>query len=419
MSVIKEANILTVPPPPVQSLGGAGGFKMMLEDRAGLGSEALFKPGHALVAAANKDPTFAGVFFLFNADSPSLYVDLDRLKTEKVGVWATDVFSTLQVYLGLQYVSDFNYLGRAYQVRVQADGKFRRGPQGIARLKVRNHSGKMVPISTMAQFRSETTPYRVPRHNLYPAAELLGATAPGVATGTALHRLEELAHHVLPKGIAFEWTDLALQQEQRGTPTPLVFGAAALFVFLVLVAQYESWKLPLAVVLIVPMRLLGSVTGLFARGMPIDIVAQIDFVVLAGIAAKNAILIVEFARQRQEEGVASGEAVVHAARTPLRPILMTSSACILNVAPLAVATGARRNAPIAWYSSAVRHVRRDLLWPSLHASILHLYPQTKSQGAQAFPTSAPTHRSRRSSGHDKRKRSVALTEAAGRSVPGG
>jgi multidrug efflux pump subunit AcrB len=192
----------------------------------------------------------------------------------------------------------------------------------------------------VAQLKDTTVPYRVPRYNLFPAAEVQGVAAPGVATGTALHRMEELARQVLPRGIAFEWTDLAYQQQQRGTPTILVFGAAALFVFLVLVAQYESWKLPLAIVLIVPMCLLASVSGLLARGMPIDILAQIGFVVLVGLAAKNAILIVEFARQKQVEGVASGEAAVHAAHTRLRPILMTSFSFILGVAPLVVATGA-------------------------------------------------------------------------------
>jgi multidrug efflux pump subunit AcrB len=234
----------------------------------------------------------------------------------------------LQVYLGSQYVNDFNYLGRTYEVIVQANGQFRRTPSDITRLKVRNASGEMVPIGTVAQLKDTTVPYRVPRYNLFPAAEVQGVAAPGVATGTALHRMEELARQVLPRGIAFEWTDLAYQQQQRGTPTILVFGAAALFVFLVLVAQYESWKLPLAIVLIVPMCLLASVT------------AQIGFVVLVGLAAKNAILIVEFARQKQEEGVASGEAAVHAARTRLRPILMTSFSFILGVAPLVVATGA-------------------------------------------------------------------------------
>src|SRR5215475_10248620 len=275
LSVIKDAHVLTIPPPPVQGLGSAGGFKLMLEDRGGLGSDALVKAAKDLVAAANKDPAFAGVFTLFNTGSPSVYADIDRLKAEKVGLTPTDVFSTLQVYLGGQYVNDFNYLGRAYQVRVQADGEFRRTAQDIARLKARNSSGEMVPVGTVAQLKSKTIPYRVPRYNLFPAAEVQGVAAPGVATGTALHRMEELAHQVLPKAISFEWTDLAFQQQQRGTPTLLVFGAAALFVFLVLVAQYESWKLPLAIVLIVPMCLLASVTGLLARGMPIDILAQI------------------------------------------------------------------------------------------------------------------------------------------------
>jgi hydrophobe/amphiphile efflux-1 (HAE1) family protein len=341
LSVVRDAFVLTIPPPPVQGLGSAGGFKMMLEDRAGLGSEALVKAAHALVAAANKDPDFAGAFTLFNSGSPSVYADIDRLKAEKVGLTPTDVFSTLQVYMGSQYVNDFNYLGRSYEVIVQGDGAFRRSTSDISRLKARNTEGEMVPVGTVAQMRDRTIPYRVPRFNLFPAAEVQGVAAPGVATGTALHRMEELAHQVLPKGIAFEWTDLAYQQQQKGTPTLLVFGAAALFVFLVLVAQYESWKLPLSIVLIVPMCLLASVTGLAIRGMSIDILAQIGFVVLVGLAAKNAILIVEFARQKQDEdGTTAGEAAVHAARTRLRPILMTSFAFILGVVPLAIATGA-------------------------------------------------------------------------------
>jgi hydrophobe/amphiphile efflux-1 (HAE1) family protein len=340
LSVIQEAYVLTIPPPPVQGIGNAGGFKMMLQDRAGLGSEALSTAAQALVAAANKDPSFAGVFTLFGTRSPSIYADIDREKAEKVGLTPTDVFNTLQVYLGSQYVNDFNYLGRTYEVIAQADGNFRRDPQDISRLKARNSSGEMVPIGTVAQLRSENAPYRVPRYDLFPAAEVMGVAAPGVATGTALHRMEELAREVLPQGIGFEWTELAFQQEQPGTSSLLVFGAAALFVFLVLAAQYESWNLPLAVVMIVPMCLLASVTGLLMRGMPIDVLAQIGFVVLVGLAAKNAILIVEFARQTEEGGATPIEAAVTAARTRLRPILMTSLAFIFGVAPLVVATGA-------------------------------------------------------------------------------
>jgi hydrophobe/amphiphile efflux-1 (HAE1) family protein len=340
LSVIQEAYVLTIPPPPVQGIGNAGGFKLMLEDRAGLGTEALVKAANTLVAAANTDPSFAGVFTLINAGSPSVYADIDRLKAEKVGLTPTDVFDTLQVYLGSQYVNDFNFLGRIYEVIAQADARFRRDKQDLMGLKVRNTTGDMVPIGTVAQLKDTAIPYRVPRYNLFPAAEVQGVAAPGVATGTALHRMEALAAKVLPPGVGYEWTEIAYQQEQKGTPTVLVFGAAALFVFLVLAGNYESWKLPLSIVLIVPMCLLASVTGLMFRGMPIDILVQIGFVVLVGLAAKNAILIVEFAHQAQEAGSTPAEAAIGAARRRLRPILMTSLAFILGVIPLVVATGA-------------------------------------------------------------------------------
>ena len=337
----KDANLVVIQPPAVQGLGAAGGFKLMLEDRSGLGAQALAKAANALVAAANKDATFAGVFTLYNAGSPSVYADIDRLKAEKVGLTPTDVFSTLQLYLGSQYVNDFNYLGRTYQVFVQGDEAFRRTTEDISRLKVRNATGEMVPIGTVATFKNRSAPYRVPRYNLYPAAEIMGAAAPGVASGTAMKRIAELARQVLPAGVTFEWTDLAFQQEKQGIPTLLIFAASGLFVFLVLAAQYESWKMPLAILLIVPMCLFAASTGLYIRSMPIDILAQIGFVVLLGLAAKNAILIVEFAKQRQDEdGAEAEDAAVHSARTRLRPILMTSFAFIAGVAPLVVAHGA-------------------------------------------------------------------------------
>jgi hydrophobe/amphiphile efflux-1 (HAE1) family protein len=340
LAVVKDAYVIAVMPPPVQGLGSAGGFKLMLEDRGGLGPQALAKAANDLVAAANKDHTFAGVFTLYNAGSPSLFTDIDRLKAEKVGLTPADVFSTLQLYIGSQYVNDFNYLGRTFQVIAQADEQFRGSPDDIARLKVRNAAGQMVPIGSVATFRNETTPYRVPRHNLYPAAEVMGAAGAGVSSGTAMARMVELAKQVLPEGVGFEWTELSHQEEQQGTPTIVVFAAAALFVFLVLAAQYESWKTPLSIVLILPMCLLTAASGLQLRGMPIDILAQIGFVVLVGLAAKNAILIVEFARQAQAQGDSAEKAAVSAAKTRLRPILMTSFAFILGVAPLATATGA-------------------------------------------------------------------------------
>jgi hydrophobe/amphiphile efflux-1 (HAE1) family protein len=385
LSVIQDAYVLTIPPPPVQGIGNSGGFKMMLEDRAGLGSQALVDAAKALVAAANADPAFAGVFTLLNTGSPSIYADIDRLKAEKVGLTPSDVFSTLQVYLGSQYVNDFNLLGRTYQVIVQADGRFRRDRQDLIGLKARNAAGEMVPIGTVAELRAATIPYRVPRYNLFPAAEVQGVAAPGVATGTALRRMEDLAGQVLPNGIGFEWTEIAYQQEQKGTPTILVFGAAALFVFLVLAANYESWKLPLSVVLIVPMCLLASVTGLLFRGLPIDILAEIGFVVLVGLAAKNAILIVEFARQRQDGGSTPEDAAVHAAQTRLRPILMTSLAFILGVAPLVLATGAgaemRQSLGTAVFSGMLGVTGFGLLYTPAFYTLVQRIGIARRQGA--------------------------------------
>jgi len=250
------------------------------------------------------------------------------------------VFEALQVYLGSAYVNDFNYLGRTYQVIAQADAPFRMDNADIARLKTRNEAGRMVPIGSVAQFKDITGPYRVPRYNLYSAAEIQGGVLPGTSTGTALATMERLAAEHLPDGFSFEWTDLAYQERLAGHTAIFVFAASVLFVFLVLAAQYESWTLPLAVVLIVPMCLLAGVSGLLLRGMDVNILAQIGFIVLIGLAAKNAILIVEFARQGEEAGLGRMQAAVAAARTRLRPILMTSFAFILGVLPLMLASGA-------------------------------------------------------------------------------
>jgi HAE1 family hydrophobic/amphiphilic exporter-1 len=250
------------------------------------------------------------------------------------------VFDALQIYLGSLYVNDFNYLGRTYRVTAQADAPFREDVRDIANLKTRNERGEMVPIGSVAQFRDITGPYRVPRYDLYPAAEVQGSTLPGFSTGAAIAAMERIAAERLPDGFGFEWTELAYQEKLAGNSAILVFAASVVFVFLVLAAQYESWLLPLAVVLIVPMCLLAAVSGLLLRGMDVNILAQVGFVVLIGLAAKNAILIVEFARQAEEQGADRRTAAVQAAQTRLRPILMTSFAFIFGVVPLAVATGA-------------------------------------------------------------------------------
>jgi hydrophobe/amphiphile efflux-1 (HAE1) family protein len=340
LGAVEQAFIIVIPPPPVRGIGNAGGFKMMVQDKRGRGLTALDAATQDLVAAANKTPGLVGVFSLFNTRTPKLYADIDRVKAEMLGVSADKVFEALEVYLGSVFVNDFNYLGRTYQVTAQADGQFRQDISDIANLKTRNSAGQMVPIGAVTSFRDITGAYRVPRYNLYPAAELQGNAAPGYSTGYALAAMEQLAKDRLPDGFGFEWTELAYQEKLVGNTGLLVFAASVIFVFLLLAAQYESWALPLSVILIVPMCLLAGVSGLLLRGMDVNILAQIGFVVLIGLAAKNAILIVEFARQAEAEGVSRFDAAIQAARTRLRPILMTSFAFIFGVVPLAIATGA-------------------------------------------------------------------------------
>jgi HAE1 family hydrophobic/amphiphilic exporter-1 len=340
LAQIQDAFIITISPPPVRGIGTAGGFKMLVQDKRGRGLPALEAATQEIVTAANQIPGLVGVFSLFNTRTPKVYADIERVRAEMLGVSANRVFETLQVYLGSSYVNDFNYLGRTYRVTAQADAPFRDEIRDIVNLKTRNDKGQMVPIGSVAEFRDITGPYRVPRYNLYPAAEVQGSTLPGYSTGYALAAMEKLAAERLPDGFGFDWTDLAYQQKLAGNTGLLVFGASIVFVFLVLAAQYESWSLPLAVILIVPMCLLAAVSGLLLRGMDVNILAQVGFVVLVGLAAKNAILIVEFARQAEEEGKNRFDAAVQAARTRLRPILMTSFAFIFGVVPLAIATGA-------------------------------------------------------------------------------
>ncbi|WP_019831915.1 efflux RND transporter permease subunit [Sphingomonas sp. PR090111-T3T-6A] len=339
-SGITGANVLVISPPPVRSIGLASGFKMELEDRTGLGYTALEKAAQDVIAEANKDPALRRVFTTYNTGTPRLHVSIDREKAEQLGVPVDRVFSTLSTYLGSAYINDFNYLGRTWQVVAQADTSYRQSAADILQLRARSESGKMVPLGAIADVQKQSGPYRVVRYNLFPSAEIQGEAAPGYSSGQALEAMERISARVLPKGMGIEWTDLSFQQKQAGNTGIYVFGLAVLFVFLLLAAQYESVVLPLAVILIVPMCLLAAILGINLLGMDNNVLTQIGLVVLIGLAAKNAILIVEFARQGEAEGLNHWEAATRAAHQRLRPILMTSIAFILGVFPLIVAHGA-------------------------------------------------------------------------------
>ena len=340
MGAIDDANVVVIPPPPVRGIGNGGGFKMMLEDRNGLGLPALEQAMWQLAGAANQEPATTSVFSFFETNTPQLYADIDRERVERLGVSVSDVFSALEVYLGSAFVNDFSYLGRTFRVTAQADAPYRMEPDDIGRIRVRNANGEMVPLSSVATFEYRSGPSRVPRYNLYPAADLIGSTAPGFSSGEAIATMERLAAQILPDGITYEWTELAYQEQQSGNTGILAFAFAVIFVFLLLVALYESWTLPLSVILIVPMCLLSAITGVHFMGLDNNILTQVGLIVLVGLASKNAILIVEFARHREKEGAGLYEAASDAAKLRLRPILMTSFAFILGVLPLAAATGA-------------------------------------------------------------------------------
>jgi hydrophobe/amphiphile efflux-1 (HAE1) family protein len=340
LASIQEALIFVVSPPPVQGIGNAGGFRMMLEDRAGRGPQALQEVAFAMMGAASKAPELSQVFSFFETSTPQLYLDIDRTKAQLLGVRVQDVFTALQIYIGSSYVNDFNLFGRTYRVTAQADSQYRLEPSDVLAIRVRNEAGQTVPLASFTTVQHLSGPYRVPRYNLYPAAELDGGAAPGYSLGQAIAAMERLAATTLPDGFAYEWTTLAYQQIKVGNTAVFAFLLAVVFVFLVLAAQYESLTLPLAVILIVPMCLVASIVGVVLRGQDNNILTQVGFVVLIGLAAKNAILIVEFAKQLEDRGSNRFDAAVEAARLRLRPILMTSLAFIFGVLPLVWAVGA-------------------------------------------------------------------------------
>jgi len=340
LNTIQEAMAFVVPPPPVRGIGTGGGWKLYVQDRGGFGVRELERVTQELITRANQDPNVSRVFTTFNTKTPKVFADIDRVRAEKLRVPAERVLDTLEIYLGSAYVNDFNFLGRTYRVTAQAEGGYRDQREDLLKLRARSDSGALVPLGSLTTFQDLTGPHRVSRYNLYLAAEVQGLTPPGVSTSESIAAMERIAAEVLPEGFGFEWTDLALQEKIAGNTAPIAFSLAVAFVFLVLAALYESWMLPLAVVLIVPMCLLASVTGINLRGFTNDILVQIGFVVLIGLAAKNAILIVEFARQAEREGLDPVAAAARAAHTRLRPILMTSLAFIMGVVPLVLASGA-------------------------------------------------------------------------------
>jgi hydrophobe/amphiphile efflux-1 (HAE1) family protein len=339
---IGDALILVVPPPPVQGLGSTGGFKLYVQDRAARGYDDLAAVVNEVLNEARKQPELLApaTYTTFQNNVPQLYADVDRVKAKTQGVSLSDVFGTLQSYLGSTYVNDFNRFGRTYRVYAQAEAQFRNTPEDVAELKTRNAAGAMVPLGSVANVQFATGPDRVAHYNVYLAADINSQAMPGYSSNQATAAMERVLTKVLPNGYGFEWTELTYQQRAGADTATLVFGLCVLLVFLILSAQYESWSLPLAIILIVPMCLLSSMVGVWLVGSDNNILTQIGFIVLVGLACKNAILIVEFARERVDGGMQPIEAAIEACRLRLRPILMTSFAFIMGVLPLVTASGA-------------------------------------------------------------------------------
>ena len=341
-SKYQQAQVAVFGAPAVDGLGSTGGFKLQIEDRRGAGLRALQGSVQNMREEGSKDARLAGLFSTFSVTQPQLYLNIDREKAKALGVTLDEVHMTLQAYLGSAYVNDFNFQNRSWQVNVQADPRYRMQVEDIGQLEVRNQTGQRIPLKTLIDVDLTSGPAIVNRYKLFPSAELTGGTAPGVSSGQAVEIMNNLGNQTLPSSMRFEWTELTLQQNLAGEDllTKLVFPLAVVFVFLVLSAQYESWTLPMSIILIVPMCILAALVGVVIAGLDNNVFVQIGLVVLVGLAAKNAILIVEFAKQLQDEGKPLYEATVEACRLRLRPILMTSFAFILGVVPLVLAKGA-------------------------------------------------------------------------------
>jgi multidrug efflux pump len=390
---VQEAMVFVFGPPAVDGLGNAGGFKLMVQDVGPLGYDALQQAADALAAQGNRQPGLVGMFSAFRAQTPQMYVDVDRVKCKTLGVPLSEVFLTLQLYLGGYYANDFNEFGRTWQVNIQGDPRFRLSPEQVRQLKVRNVSGAMVPLGTVVTVNDSGGPALVTRYDGKTAATINGGSVPGMSSGQVITTVENVVRQELPQGMQHAWTELTYLQIQAGNTAMIVFALAVVLVFLVLSAQYESWSLPLAVILVVPMCLLCSVVGVALAGMDINIFVQIGFVVLVGLAAKNAILIVEFAKEQTAKGVELHKATVEACRLRLRPIMMTSFAFILGVVPLALAVGAgaemRRTLGIAVFSGMLGVTLFGiLLTPVFYYVIMWIAGIQESKGTVAAKSTA-------------------------------
>ena len=396
---VQDAIVVAFGAPPVDGLGSTGGFKLQVQDRADAGFEALQGAVENVIRGGEAQPGLVGLFSSFRASQPQLYVDIDRTKAKALGVALDDVFATLQVYLGSAYVNDFTRFGRNWQVNVQADAAFRVRPEDIGALKVRSRDGKMVPLATLLSVHDITGPAIVNHYNMFPSAEVSGGTAPGVSSGTAIALMEGVAQRELPTGMGFEWTELTLQQILAGNTAVFVFAFGALLVFMVLAGQYESWSLPGAIILIVPMCLLAAITGVWSVGSDNNIFTQIGLVVLIGLAAKNAILIVEFAKQLQEQGKTRQESIVEACRVRLRPIIMTSLAFILGVVPLITTAGAgaemRFALGIAVFSGMLGVTAFGLFFTPVFYEVIRRSVDRRAAAKQVAPAQeSPSHSAR-------------------------
>lgn len=340
---VQGAVVVAFNAPPIQGLSSTGGFQFELEDRADLGLQTLAKVMGEMVEEGNKRPELVSLFSSFTADVPGLYIELDRTKAKTQGVSVSDIFATLQAYLGALYVNDFNKFGRVYRVFIQAEDEYRTSAEDISRLYVRTQTGSVVPLSTLIDVKEIVGPETITHYNLYRSTEIDGDSAPGYSSGQAINAMEELAAKILPEGMGYEWSGVSYQEIKAGNLAPLIFALSLVFVFLFLAALYESWAMPFMVMLAVPLALLGAMLAQYIRGLSNDVYCQIGLVMLIGLASKNAILIVEFAKQRREEGMEIVDAAMQAALIRLRPILMTAFAFILGVVPLVLASGAGAN----------------------------------------------------------------------------